>query len=85
MPLMILFFTDGLEPLVELADIIKIDFLEMDLKEIKKLSNHFDKNQVKLLAEKVETYGQFTAALEMGFDYFQGYFFCRPEVLTKKD
>lgn len=78
-------FTDGMEPLVELADIIKVDFLEMDLREIEEQNTRFDRDKVKLLAEKIENYGQFTAALDMGFDYFQGYFFCRPEVLAKKD
>lgn len=77
-------FTDGMEPLVELVDIIKIDFLEQNLKEIEDQNKHFNKGH-KLLAEKIETYGQFTAALDMGFDYFQGYFFCRPEVLIRKD
>lgn len=39
---------------------------------------------VKLLAEKVETYQEFKSAKEMGFDYFQGYFFAKPEVLSSK-
>lgn len=76
---------DGMEPLVEIADIIKIDFLEMNLSEIDEQIRCFDKENVKLLAEKIETYEQFTAALDIGFDYFQGYFFCRPEVLIRKD
>ena len=38
-----------------------------------------------LVAEKVETYEEFQAAWDMGFSYFQGYFFSKPEVLSGKD
>ncbi len=31
----------------------------------------------KLLAEQIETRDEYTQAAELGFDYFQGYFFCR--------
>jgi EAL and modified HD-GYP domain-containing signal transduction protein len=33
------------------------------------------------LAEKVETTSEFKEALGLGFEYFQGYFFSRPEVI----
>ena len=35
----------------------------------------------KLLAEKVETAEDVQQAEALGFDYFQGYFFCRPEIV----
>jgi c-di-GMP-related signal transduction protein len=38
-----------------------------------------------MLAEKVETQDQFAAAQEMGYVYFQGYFFRRPEVLRARE
>ena len=34
-----------------------------------------------MLAEKVETYEEFKRGRDMGFQYFQGYFFARPEVI----
>ena len=37
-----------------------------------------------LLAEKVETQGEFQAARATGFQLFQGYFFCEPETITRK-
>jgi EAL and modified HD-GYP domain-containing signal transduction protein len=37
------------------------------------------KHQLKLIAEKVETLEQFEKAKALGFDHFQGYFFCRPQ------
>ncbi len=38
----------------------------------------------KLLAEKVESYNEFKICLDLGFDYFQGYYFAKPSVLTGK-
>jgi EAL and modified HD-GYP domain-containing signal transduction protein len=34
------------------------------------------------LAEKVETLDEFRMCLELGFDYFQGYYFARPAILS---
>jgi len=42
------------------------------------------KNRVSILAEKVETRQEYDETLGEGFEYFQGYFFCRPRVVTQK-
>ena len=66
-------------------DIIKIDFrsTSMDtIEEIKTAIAAFP--QIKLLAEKVETNEEFQLALDMGFSYFQGYFFSKPEMMQSK-
>lgn len=39
---------------------------------------------IKMLAEKVETYDEYNEMVKLGFDYFQGYFFAKPEMLTSK-
>jgi c-di-GMP-related signal transduction protein len=75
-----------LEPLIELADIVKIDVLATPLDTIHKTLYRLSRYpQIKLLAEKVETHVQFEQALKLGFTYFQGYFFSKPEVLTIKE
>lgn len=75
-----------LEPLIELADIIKIDIIATPLDTIRRtlynLSRH---KKIKLLAEKVETRQEFEQAMKMGFTYFQGFFFSQPEILTIKE
>src|SRR5260370_40482549 len=38
-----------------------------------------------MLAEKLEPPQQFFQARNMGFVYFQGYFFCRPEIVVGRD
>lgn len=78
-------FAEGLEPLVELADIIKIDFQALSEVEIREEIKLLQNQKVQLLAEKIETYAQFDAAWKMGFHLFQGYFFSQPEMLKNKE
>ncbi len=68
-----------LEPLLELADIVKIDIRMTPLDTIMRTLNLLSRHNVKLLAEKVETMKEFEQAAKMGFRYYQGYFFCKPE------
>lgn len=77
-------FKSDLQPLIQLADIIKIDFMLTPIDEIQKMVNRFKGNHIKLLAEKIETYENFEEALSMGFMYFQGYFFSKPEIISGK-
>jgi len=69
-----------LEPLIVLADIIKIDFRISSENEIRRTLHRLAHFPVKFLAEKVETYEEFNLASTLGFKYFQGYFFSKPEV-----
>jgi EAL and modified HD-GYP domain-containing signal transduction protein len=73
------------EELLHLSDIIKIDFRLTPRETIQEMAQSLKKYNCKLLAEKVETYQEFEEALDLGFDYFQGYFFAKPEVLKNKD
>jgi EAL and modified HD-GYP domain-containing signal transduction protein len=66
-------------------DIIKIDFLTCDVDSIKAIIEAIKPYpHIKLLAEKVETYEKYQVALEMGFSYFQGFFFSKPEMVQSK-
>lgn len=78
-------FQDSLQPMIQLADVIKIDFRQTPIAEIQNLLNSNHLKNKKLLAEKVETIGEFNHACEMGFEYFQGYFFCKPEIIKGKE
>jgi c-di-GMP-related signal transduction protein len=79
------FFRSGMEPLIDIANTIKIDFRSTSPEDIEKYVEKLSHNNVYLLAEKVETNDEFQKALEMGFHYFQGYFFSKPEVLIGQD
>jgi len=73
------------EPLLELADIIKLDFRLSSMDEIERMLYRMSRYELKFLAEKIETYEEFDRALKLGFSYFQGYFFSRPETLRIRE
>ena len=73
-------------PFLELVDIIKVDLRQTDEEERKAIAQRFPSSgRVKLLAEKTETREEFDNALKMGYSYFQGYFFCKPVILARRD
>ncbi len=78
-------YAEDLVPLIELAKIIKVDFRLTPIDQIKEMVETLKEYPCQLLAEKIETYEEFTLASNMGFVYFQGYFFSKPEVLKNKD
>ncbi len=73
------------EPLLELADIIKVDFLLSDVKEQEELAKMFIPRGIRMLAEKVETHEVYEQAKQMGYQLFQGYFFAKPVIVSRKD
>jgi EAL and modified HD-GYP domain-containing signal transduction protein len=73
-----------IEPLVKLADYIKVDFLATGFVERRSLLRRLSSVSVALLAEKVETQEEFEQAREEGFTLFQGYYFCRPVLLKNR-
>lgn len=72
-------------PLCEFADIIKVDFRATKPEEQAGMMRRFGSPKCKMLAEKLETPHEFYQAREMGFVYFQGYFFCRPELVIGRE
>ena len=70
-----------LQPLVDVADYIKMDVLAMDRDTVREHVALLKQHDVRLLAEKVESAEDFEFCRELGFDFFQGYFFCRPNVI----
>ncbi len=76
---------EGYEPLADLADIVKVDFMAADETAQRELARSLGQKKVTLLAEKVETHEDFQRAVEMGYQYFQGYFFAKPEILSERN
>ncbi|NOX77175.1 MAG: HDOD domain-containing protein [Gammaproteobacteria bacterium] len=76
-------YDESKRPMVELAQFVKVDLMAMstaELEEQVKQLRTFPK--LRLLAEKVETQEEFEHCKTLGFSYFQGYFFCKPRVIT---
>ena len=70
--------------LVDLCDIIKVEFLGESRKSIEKICRTWKPKGKLLLAEKVETREEYEWAKSIGFDYFQGYFFSKPSMIRSK-
>lgn len=70
--------------LYAIVDIIKIDLFLTPLDSLPKIVAQLRQYPCQLLAEKVETIEAFDACYALGFDYFQGYFFARPDIIKKK-
>ena len=79
------FYRADLLPLIALAEVIKFDLRLTPLEQVAELLNKTAFNGISLLAEKVETHDEFQQALEMGFKYFQGYFFSKPQIIKGRD
>jgi len=77
-------YDDSLVEMIKMCDLIKIDVLAMERDVIREHVDILSKFNVKLLAEKVENQEMFEFCKSLGFDYFQGYFFCKPKVLKRQ-
>ncbi len=77
-------YRPDLKRLIEIAHIVKLDVLALEPDD---LSAHVDllrDYNVKLVAEKVETQDELARCRALGFDYYQGNFFCQPDMVTGK-
>src|SRR5271165_831132 len=73
-----------MRPLLPFADFVKIDVLLTNFTEQKRVVDMCHGRGLPVIAEKVETDEQFRRCQELGYDYFQGYFFCRPQLVGRK-
>lgn len=71
-------YEPNLDPLIEIADIIKIDLMMMSQEEIENELRRLGQYKGQFLAEKIETKQELEWCLEHDFKYFQGYYFSRP-------
>jgi c-di-GMP-related signal transduction protein len=72
-------------PLISIADFIKVDFRLTSRIEQRALAARYADKGIRILAEKVETQKEFSEAMDMGYSLFQGYFFCRPEMMQQRE
>ncbi len=72
-------------PLIDLADFIKIDFMQCSPAARREIVERLGREGLTFVAEKVETHEDFDLAKDMGYGLFQGFFFCRPQTTTRRD
>jgi len=72
------------EELYQIVEIVKVDLMATPVDTLGATIECYRNYSFKLLAEKVESKEEFLKCLDLGFDYFQGYYFARPAVIEKK-
>jgi len=77
-------YSEPLSPVMSVANYVKIDLPMYNRQSLTEVVAQLKNYPVKLLAEKVETREDFEFCYSLGFDYFQGYFFAKPSVVTAK-
>jgi EAL and modified HD-GYP domain-containing signal transduction protein len=70
------------DPLVALADMIKFDVRALGPEGVRKQLAPLKRRPIKFVASKVESQEEFRACRAMGIQYFQGFYFARPETLS---
>lgn len=69
-------------PFLEIADYVKVDFRASDIEARKQIYAMVAPSKAKLIAEKVETARDIQAAQAEGCEFFQGYFFSKPLIVS---
>lgn len=69
----------GKHEIFPLIDVVKVDISKARYEQISKNIPRFLDSNIKLVAEQVENHDDFKTCRDLGFDFFQGYFFALPE------
>jgi EAL and modified HD-GYP domain-containing signal transduction protein len=72
------------QPLFQYIDFLKLDISTLHESELTKFLTLFEKFNLKILAEKVETQEQFDKYKKIGCHLFQGFFFAKPDIIENK-
>lgn len=77
-------FDDRFLPFLELADFVKLDVLDNDEQQLRQALERLAPYPVKIIAEKVETQELHGLCERLGFEYYQGFFYCKPQLVKQK-
>lgn len=77
-------FQDKFIPFLEMADFIKLDVNTRSEDELAEQLQLLSAYPAKLVAEKVESQELYNICSNLGFEYFQGFFFCHPQLVKHK-
>ena len=75
-------FISRFEPLFQYVSYVKMDLVDNTPEAMVKAAQFFKERNIKLLAEKVEDEATYRLCEKAGYDYFQGFFFAKPEIVT---
>jgi c-di-GMP phosphodiesterase len=69
------------DELLRLVDRVKLDMLALGRDGFRAQVHMLKRHGVALVAEKVETREEYAFCAQLGCEFFQGYFFCKPELI----
>jgi c-di-GMP-related signal transduction protein len=72
-------------PLLPLVSFLKVDFRAADSDTRATVIRAHRSSGLQFLADKVETQAELDEARALGYSFFQGYFFCKPSMLSARD
>ena len=71
--------------MVPLADMLKVDWMATTPQQCRELIQEHARPDLMFLAEKIETPDDLKVVMDLGFHYFQGYFFQKPVILQTRE
>jgi len=77
-------YTPETERLLPYVDVVKLDVQSLRTEGVHRQMQELRRFGVTVLAEKVETHEEHTFCLEVGCELFQGFFFCRPDIVRDR-
>ncbi|MFH0944015.1 MAG: HDOD domain-containing protein [Planctomycetota bacterium] len=77
-------YNDRMKPMVELSDFIKVDLRAIAPADAARYPELLRRPGLQILAEKVETHGEFQSCLSDGYHLFQGFHFCEPRIIRSR-
>lgn len=77
-------FQDKWDQLLPYVSLIKVDIQQQPLITLPARMKPFKEHNVPMLAERVETKEEYDRCCELGFEYFQGFYFEKPEIVKRK-
>jgi EAL and modified HD-GYP domain-containing signal transduction protein len=73
------------QPLLELADYVKVDLHCSTAGQRAELRARIGSRPIRLILERVETQEDLEQARREGFSLFQGFYFCRPQLMKNRE
>jgi c-di-GMP-related signal transduction protein len=72
------------DSILPLIDILKVEYPALSAEQHQTVIDSSARYGFRLLAEKVETPAEYEQARSLGYHLFQGYFFCRPQLMRTR-
>ena len=70
------------DPLLDLVNVVKLNLKMLTPEEVGEHVERLRRFDVKVIAQKVETYEELEWCQTLEIDYFQGFFFCKPRIIS---